>query len=332
MRRSAIGHEITVGWFIVAALVLLAGGLVLKTRSRGLLASTHLKFQLDHGKGLRAGSPVQIQGIPVGEVSDVELTPENRVLVTASIANRYAEHIYSDAAVTVVESPLGFSATKVSIDPGISQVTAATEQLLEVQVTETLMDQIAVIQSDVRIVIRRLDRFVAKAEESIDQFQTLAGRIERQEGLAGQLIGDPQLADDVRTTAAKLKSTATRFEAEVLDEAVAAIADARALVSDLRDKNGDLNTLIRDSDDMILSVKDAIEQARVAETSASLRDAAAAMSKTATRMDVSEDTRDAMQAMRKASESFEALSRALERQPDSVIFGRPTAASPGIRR
>ncbi len=332
MRRSAIGHEITVGWFIVAALVIGAGGFVLKTQSRGLISSTRLRFQLAHGQGLHAGSPVEIQGIPVGEVSDVELTAENRVLVTADVASRYAKHIYTDAVVTILEAPLGFSATRVSIDPGKTKLPASGGQLLAVGVRETLMDQVATIQSDVRVVIHRLDSLVAKAEGSMDQVQTLLGRVEREEGLMGELISGEELTKDVHATVTALKTVVERLESEVLDDAVAAVSDARKLIGDLRDEDGEVRKLLRDSDALILAAKDAVEDAKFGETSASLRDAADAMAKTATRMDVSEETREAMEAMKKASESFEALSRELERRPDSVIFGRPAAESPGVRR
>jgi ABC-type transporter Mla subunit MlaD len=332
MGRSAIGHEITVGWFIVVALILGAGGLVLKTQSRGLISSAQLRFQLAHGQGLQSGSPVELQGIRVGEISDVELTPENRVLVTANVANRYAKHIYADAVVTIVESPLGFSATKVSIDPGKTKIRATPGQLLDVNVSETLMDQVASIQSDVRTVIRHVDSLVVKAEGSMDQLQTIMGRVEREEGLVGELVSGQELAKEVHTTITKLKTVSERLESEVLGEAVAAVKDARELIGELRDEKGDMRTLLRNSDAFIVAAKDAVEDARFGETSASLRDAAAAMTKTAARMDVSEETRGAMEAMQRASESFEALSRSLERRPDAVIFGRPTAGSPGVRR
>jgi hypothetical protein len=252
--------------------------------------------------------------------------------VTANVANRYAKHIYADAVVTIVESPLGFSATKVSIDPGKTKIRATPGQLLDVNVSETLMDQVASIQSDVRTVIRHVDSLVVKAEGSMDQLQTIMGRVEREEGLVGELVSGQELAKEVHTTITKLKTVSERLESEVLGEAVAAVKDARELIGELRDEKGDMRTLLRNSDAFIVAAKDAVEDARFGETSASLRDAAAAMTKTAARMDVSEETRGAMEAMQRASESFEALSRSLERRPDAVIFGRPTAGSPGVRR
>jgi hypothetical protein len=81
-RSTVVRQEVAVGAFLVAAVGLVAVGAVLKTRERGFIGATTFRFSAAHGSGLQPGAPVLVQGVQVGEVSDIRLTPDNRVAVT----------------------------------------------------------------------------------------------------------------------------------------------------------------------------------------------------------------------------------------------------------
>jgi phospholipid/cholesterol/gamma-HCH transport system substrate-binding protein len=309
-RWTAIQHEMTVGWFIVLGGLIGVGALVAQTRSRGLIGTTEFRFTLPHGLGLQEGSPVVLKGIPVGEVHGVDLTNENQIAVTTYIMNRYAPHIYVDAHVTVEESPLGFSATKVVIEPGTSRLPADPSRPLPFKQTETLMDQVEGIQDKIGVVIERVDTFVQKAESALDQVRELANVVQNGEGLAGRMISDEQLAAEAAASVAKLNEILARLDSE----------------------EGEFRTLLRDVDATVVSVRSKVEEVNVDELVQSLQATADALTRTAKRMDVSEESREALAALQRASESFGLLSRELAREPSSVIWGKDAAEAPSLRR
>ena len=100
-----------------------------------------MHFVVDHGQGLQAGAPVLVQGIEVGEVGEVRLTAENRVLVTCQITSQFRDHIRQDAVAYVVPPPL-LGGTKVEIDPGEAAEPVAPGQELAVSTKGSFMDLI----------------------------------------------------------------------------------------------------------------------------------------------------------------------------------------------
>lgn len=196
MRSTVIRHELAVGTFIVLALV--GAGLlaVLRTRERGLIGARSFSVVVDHGSGLVAGAPVLVRGIQVGEVSDIQLTDDDRVRVTCEVAPRFAGRIRADAKATVVEPTL-LGSTKVELVPGSGEQLTPGQDVAAGAKQGSLGEQLKEIQGRVDGVVSQVEGFMGNANRTLDGIQRVVSRIDKGEGLAGRLITDPALADDL---------------------------------------------------------------------------------------------------------------------------------------
>ena len=86
--------EIKVGAFVVVALVVLAGILLVFSKGQGWLTPTYtLRLRADNVGGLKARSSVLISGVPVGTVTGTELPASGKgVTIFLNIQKRYGIH------------------------------------------------------------------------------------------------------------------------------------------------------------------------------------------------------------------------------------------------
>jgi ABC-type transporter Mla subunit MlaD len=328
MRLTVIKHEIVVGWFVVGALIVAAVGVVVQTRTRGMLDAVDFSLEVPHARGLQRGAPVEMRGITVGSVTQVQLTKQDRVRVELEVSGTYAPHVHPDALAVLVEPPF-IGTTKVELLPGNARGSAAPGSQLTARMDQGMMEQ---MNRRVDGVIADVDSFVAVASATLEETRKVLARLDRGEGVAGRLVADEQLGADVAASVSNLRKATDRFDQEGLDRTMAVIREAESLVTSLNAEDGELQTLLRQLTRTTDEVRAALAEAEVGKTSAELRAAALALAETAERMEVSEETRSALAAFQKASEAMQDLAEELERQPNAVIFGRAEAASPGTRR
>lgn len=329
-------HELAVGWFLLGAFLLVGVGLVLRPRTQALIATHTLSFELAQGQGLEPGLPVLIHGIPIGELDEVELTPANRVAVSFHVLPEYVENVRADAAIVIVPPPLLGQPT-ISLRPGRSESPSRRGQVLPASVELGLL---AEVKGELSGVVAQVSSLNALATESLTELNVVLRRIEQGQGVAGQLVSDPGLAEDARETLASVRRAAKRIETTGLDRALETLETTQELVEGLADKDGRLQSLLRGLDEAVVDLRSAIKSAKVDETVSTLRRAADSFALTAQQLGkassearpISKDLREAMRAMRDASKAFRVLSDELARQPDSVIWGKSAAPGPGLRR
>lgn len=93
-------QELTVGALVLVALAIMIGGLMWLTgRSIGGRGRVAVSAQFETVSGLTVGDPVQISGVSVGRVADVELEDVGRVLVTLEVDNRVRPRVDARAEV-----------------------------------------------------------------------------------------------------------------------------------------------------------------------------------------------------------------------------------------
>ncbi|MGE0709484.1 MAG: MlaD family protein [Planctomycetota bacterium] len=336
MRLSSIRHELLVGWFILAALLISGVALIIRPRTQGLMDRHVLSFSVEHGQGLQSGSPVLVQGIQVGEIDQIVLTPDNKVEVTCHIRGQYAPNIRKDATVTVVQPPI-LGNTRVEIDPGVAAEPFQPGKPLPVRQEPTFLDKLSRVEVRVDGVIAQVTSFVDSAVGTLNRFGEMVDRIDRSEGITGQLVNDKQMAEDLKESMASLRRMAERIEKEAVPETVQTVKDSQALVRSLQQEDGRLQTLLADLDATVKQLQDALREAKVGETAATVRRTADTFASAATELradtrPLTRETRQMLQALQDASRAMKKLSDELARQPDAVIWGRRPDASPGVRR
>lgn len=336
MRLSSIRHELAVGWFILIACLVSGVGLVLRPRTKSLIAGHTLKFTLAHGQGLQEGSPVFVQGIPVGEIDAVELTSENKVVVTCHIHDEFAPNIRRDAHVTVIPPPL-LGTTRVEISPGTAPEPAKPGAELSVVKQPSFLEKLDRVEERADSVIARVDSFVLTAMGTLDRFRDMVDRVDRGKGLAGQLIHDPAMAEDVKETLASVRKASERIQGEGIDESLATLKKAQSAIDSVQAEDGRVQTLLAELNLAVKDLRAAVRDAKVGETAATLRTTADTFGKAADELSaqarpLTKEARQALNALLEASRAMRKLSDELARQPDSVIWGRRREAGPGVRR
>jgi ABC-type transporter Mla subunit MlaD len=343
MRLSVMKNQLLVGWFALGAIILGAVGLSWRARSTGLIDAHPISFVVDHGQGLQPGGAVLVHGVLVGQVADLALTEERRVRVTCLIAPRYAGHIRTDATATVVVPPL-LGASKVEIQPGEAPATVLSGGEIAVGEVRSFLDKFGELEAKMNGVVARVDTFAVQATETLAKVGDVFEQFSSSEGLSAQLLHDPELAKQIRTTLDDVAVVTSRLRTEGLDDAMVALEEARNFLSQLRDEEGEHMALVRDLRAAVKRVDEALERADLPGTTAQVREASEKLGASAEALGsasgqmgdqvdpLSEQLAETLAAFRAASEAFGRLSEELERQPNSVIFGKQPGESPGLRR
>ena len=258
MRSTIVKNELMAGSFLAVAILIAVFAFAQKSRELGLLDTREVHFTVPHGSGLQTGAPVLMKGIQVGEIADVQLTEDNQVKISCRIAPRFAAHIRQDARAAVVEPPV-LGSTKVEIDPGTSGELAEDDHELAQATHESdLFQRVDEIEGKVNDALDKLDKVIDAADETISTVQRIAGRVDSGDGLAGQLINDPELAEDARSFLTDVREIARSLrsgdgalamainDAEFADDLEQTASDLRALADEVNTGKGSLGRLLKD--------------------------------------------------------------------------------------
>jgi phospholipid/cholesterol/gamma-HCH transport system substrate-binding protein len=232
--------ELKVGITVLIASVVLAVLVFLMSGTTGMFTKKFLLITyFDNAEGLRAGQPVDLEGVPVGNVTSVRVVP-NRPLapvqVVMKIKKDWQPFFHKDSKATVktagvlgesyidVDSKKATKATVVDGDevpsenaPGVEDVVRSSQGTLQ----------------NMDVLIRRLDRIVASVESGkgtlgevindptlinktnavLNQIQGLLNDVSNGQGTLGQLFKDKTLYRKLDDTVDKLNRIADEAEA-----------------------------------------------------------------------------------------------------------------------
>jgi phospholipid/cholesterol/gamma-HCH transport system substrate-binding protein len=279
--------ELRVGITVIVASVILAILVFLMSGTSGMFTSKiTLVTYFDNAEGLRSGQPVDLQGVPVGNVTAVRVVtnrPLTPVQVTLRIIRRYAPLVHKDTtAVVRTAGVLGESfidldskqAKKPPVDdgdelpsfnaPGIEDVVRSSQTTLQ----------------NMDVLVKRLDRIVAQVETGkgslgqiisdptlinkangiLNQIQGMLNDVNNGRGTIGKLFSDDSLYKKANAEIDKLdriiddlnagKGTAGKFlkDEALYNNANQTIAKANQLMADVNEGKGALGTLAKDEE------------------------------------------------------------------------------------
>jgi len=272
---------------VIVASVILAILVFLMSGTSGMFTSKiTLVTYFDNAEGLRSGQPVDLQGVPVGNVTAVRVVtnrPLTPVQVTLRIIRRYAPLVHKDTtAVVRTAGVLGESfidldskqAKKPPVDdgdelpsfnaPGIEDVVRSSQTTLQ----------------NMDVLVKRLDRIVAQVETGkgslgqiisdptlinkangiLNQIQGMLNDVNNGRGTIGKLFSDDSLYKKANAEIDKLdriiddlnagKGTAGKFlkDEALYNNANQTIAKANQLMADVNEGKGALGTLAKDEE------------------------------------------------------------------------------------
>jgi len=167
------------------------------------------KVRLDSVSGLAEGNPVKISGVTVGVVKDINLPRDPKqkdVDIQLMVDRKYAERIRTDSRARLKKLGLLAGDSYVDITPGNPKFDSLEPGAMIPAARQTNVDQL-----------------ISSGEDLVDNFvqisyslKNILGRVDRGEGLLGELTTQPEtkqrLTDTLMTTLNKTNSVLAHVE------------------------------------------------------------------------------------------------------------------------
>lgn len=251
-RKQLTWSELRVGVFVLVGLVILGAAILYVTGAGFLGPKYRLKTYLPEVQGLQAGAPVNLDGVQVGNVTGVRLTPRpqkrtENVTIELQIEKKYQHDIRTDSVATLgTEGLLGNR--YVNITRGI---------------TGTVIPENGVVagqpEQGINAMVERGTVLMENLTKLSDDLRSTVGKIQNGNGTIGKLMNDPALYNHLNDTVTKLDAIATSVQRgrgtigklvssddlyKRVDASAAHIEDVTAA---LKSQKGTLGKLIYDS-------------------------------------------------------------------------------------
>jgi phospholipid/cholesterol/gamma-HCH transport system substrate-binding protein len=281
--------QLKVGLTVLAASITLGILILLMSGTSGLFTKKiTLKSYFDNAGGLREGAPVRLQGVDIGNVTDVrvvsdpsrKLTP---VQVTLKVSTKYHNNLRKDS-VTLLSTAGVLGETYIDIDSALAKGPEVQQgDVLPTRETAQIEDVVRASQSTLQnldALEKRVDRILAFVESgqgsigkviydpslynrlnaTIVQFQGLVNDVTSGKGSIGKLLVDDELYRNANATVAKLNAiiddlnagngTAGKFlkDPTLYNTANDTIANVKRITDDVNAGKGALGVLARNQE------------------------------------------------------------------------------------
>jgi phospholipid/cholesterol/gamma-HCH transport system substrate-binding protein len=305
-RKQLTWTELRVGLFVLAGLLILALAIFYVTGAGVLGPKYRVITYLPEVEGLQAGAPVRLDGVEIGNVQSIQLTPHpqdhmhNITLVlriqkkfqadirTDSSASLITEGLLGNRYVTVRRGLTGSVIPNGGVVPGYEEV--AMKEIVErgadlVQNLGTLSNQIGDIVVKVNEGQGTLGKFLNdpslfnRMNDAVGKIDTLVASVQQGEGSVGKLLKSDELYNKVDATVGDAQNVlaAVRqgqgtlgklvYDPSMYDDTKELMGKGNALLADVRAGKGTLGKLTTD-DALYTNLKDA--SANVREASAKM--------------------------------------------------------------
>jgi len=228
-RKSMSWVELRVGLLVVVSFALLALAIFFISGQAGFLTPKYsITVYFGDASGVKPGAEVRLEGVTVGNVSTVVISaspdPSKSVEIAMRLDQRYQDAVRTDSLATIgTIGLLGDNIVNISRGSAAAQVIPDGGTL---QGSE---------EGDIKKIITGTNDFLANLDVLSEQFQQIAGRVQRGEGSLGKLLTDTA----------------------IFDSANSAMKEANSLIVDARKGPGTVGRLMSDDrlyrrvDDMI---------------------------------------------------------------------------------
>jgi phospholipid/cholesterol/gamma-HCH transport system substrate-binding protein len=281
--------QLKVGLTVLISSITLGILILLMSGTSGLFTGKiTLKSYFDNAGGLREGAPVRLQGVDIGNVSDVRVVSDpNRRLtpveVTLKVSTKYHNNLHKDS-VTMLSTAGVLGETYIDIDSAQAKGPEAREgDVLLTRETAQIEDVVRASQSTLQnldALEKRVDRILAFVESgqgsigkviydptlynrlnsAVSQFQGLINDVTSGKGSIGKLLVDDELYRKANATVDKLnlviddlnagKGTAGKFlkDPTLYNTANDTITNVKKITDDVNAGKGALGVLAKNQE------------------------------------------------------------------------------------
>jgi len=245
--------QLRVGITVIVASVTLAVLLLLMSGTTGLFTrKLTLKSYFDNAGGLRAGAPVRLSGVDIGNVTKIRIVPDKDkqltpVEVTMKVSTKYAFDLRRDS-VTSLDTAGVLGETYIDIDS--SQAVGAP-----VRDGDTLAPR---FHPDFQEVVRSSQSTLQNMDALLKRLDRIVAFVESGKGSIGKLIYDPTLYDRFSLTVNDFKSIVDQVAKgqgslgalvnsnDAYNKFVAALDKMNAVIDDLQAGKGTAGMFLKD--------------------------------------------------------------------------------------
>jgi len=281
--------QLRVGITVIVASLTLGLLLFLMSGTAGLFTPRiTLKSYFDNAEGLRAGAPVRLSGVDIGNVSTIRIVPDKDkqltpVEVTMRVSTKYIYALRRDS-VTSLDTAGVLGETYLDIDSSQAVGTTARDgDTLPTQVHPDFNQVVRASQSTLQnmdALLKRADRILAFAESgkgslgkliydptlynrfsaTVADFQQIVDEVSSGQGSLGELINRNDAYDKFLSTLDKInavvddlqqgKGTAGKFlkDPSLYNNANDTIANVKKMTEDINAGKGTLGKLTKDEE------------------------------------------------------------------------------------
>ncbi len=208
-------QEMTVGFLIIAAAVLLTGGLWwLSGRTVGT-TRTAVAVQFETVTGLTVGDPVQIAGVTVGRVASVALQPEERgVLVRLDVNENVRPRIDARAQIKLIDI---MGARYVAYSPGTAPQFLPEDATITGIGESDLAENAGILADRAAELLLNANDLLAK--DMATQVKATLSAAERALDVMADL-GDGPMVDDASSALQSLAHAAARLDSTLSNRSI----------------------------------------------------------------------------------------------------------------
>ena len=228
MNTSEISRQVKLGAFVLGGLFLFVLSVFFIGKESSFFNRTFtVSAVFKNVEGLQQGDNVWLSGVKIGTVANVEIVKEGKVVVSFSLRDKQNKFIRKNATASIGSD--GFIGNKiVVVRPGTSQEIIEdndTINSLSPADTQELINIAKDVGENTRSITAELKALIAKMNKG--------------EGIVGDLLNDGPLARDIKLTVANLKMTGENTRH--------ASSELTALLYNVQHGNGLLATIITDT-------------------------------------------------------------------------------------
>jgi phospholipid/cholesterol/gamma-HCH transport system substrate-binding protein len=228
MESKEYRQNIKLGLFVLSGIILFLISVFYIGSERNIFNKTFtLSAIFKNVEGLTEGDNVWLSGVKIGTVKNVTIISEGKVIVSLSLKDKQNEFIKKDATAFIGSDGLVGSKIVV-IRPGAApQIIHDNDTINSLSPTDT--QELINIAKDVGSNTRSLT----------DDLKLITQKINKGQGVVGELLNEGELSHDLRQTINSLKIASQNTSQ--------ATVDLKELVSEINNGNGLVTQLIRDS-------------------------------------------------------------------------------------
>ena len=228
MENQDFKRNIKLGAFVVGGIVIFLGSVFYLGREGNLFNRTFtVSAVFKNVEGLKEGDNVWLSGVKIGMVKRVQIVSEGRVIVILSLKDKQNEFIKKDATASVGSD--GFVGNKiVIIRPGTA------DQII--QDSDTIN---ALSPADTQELLNIAKEVGQNTRSITDDLKIISARLNRGEGIFGELLKDGPISKDLRMTIIALKMTSENTNKVAIE--------TKNLLYEINNGNGLITKLISDT-------------------------------------------------------------------------------------